>query len=387
MRTNRGRSRAVARRLIGVSLALVLLAGLVPTAMAISRTQVQNAKAHVEELKRLIAQKQQALSALEAQAQMVANRVLAAQDKYDAITQQLQGTRERLANARARYAALQGRLADRAREAYINGPGSGLEFVLGATSITDLSDRLEFLGAVTQTDVDLANEVQNTRNELLATEARQSSLQAKAAKALAEVKAQQAELNRRIDAAQKVVNQIEAKKRQAENYAAKVSKEYQRQLQLSFGVHIASSGVIRACPVGQPHVVTNSFGAPRYAGGYHLHAGDDIMAPEGTPILAPFDGTAVDSYNGLGGNTVYVYGSAGYVYNAHLSRYGSTGNVSAGTVIGYVGNTGDAQGGPTHDHFEWHPHVIPSSWPPSPYGYSVLSNGAVNPYPLLVGVC
>jgi murein DD-endopeptidase MepM/ murein hydrolase activator NlpD len=83
---------------------------------------------------------------------------------------------------------------------------------------------------------------------------------------------------------------------------------------------------------------------------------------------------------------VYVYGAAGYVYNAHLDSYGATGHVTAGTVIGYVGDTGDAQGGATHDHFEWHPKVIPSNWPQSAYGYSVIGD-AVNPYPLLVAAC
>jgi murein DD-endopeptidase MepM/ murein hydrolase activator NlpD len=85
---------------------------------------------------------------------------------------------------------------------------------------------------------------------------------------------------------------------------------------------------------------------------------------------------------------VYVYGADGYVYNAHLDHYSdlSNGSVHAGDVIGYVGNTGDAQGGITHDHFEWHPNVIPSNWPESPYGYSVIGT-AVNPYPILSQVC
>ena len=63
---------------------------------------------------------------------------------------------------------------------------------------------------------------------------------------------------------------------------------------------------------------------------------------------------------------------------------GFTGQVSAGQVVGYVGATGDTS--TPHDHFEWHPNVIPSDWPVSPYGYSVIGS-AVNPFPLLAQVC
>ena len=63
---------------------------------------------------------------------------------------------------------------------------------------------------------------------------------------------------------------------------------------------------------------------------------------------------------------------------------GVTGQVSAGQVVGYVGATGDTS--TPHDHFEWHPNVIPSDWPPSPYGYTVIGS-AVNPFPLLSQVC
>jgi murein DD-endopeptidase MepM/ murein hydrolase activator NlpD len=142
------------------------------------------------------------------------------------------------------------------------------------------------------------------------------------------------------------------------------------------------------CPVAQPRSFGDGFGAPRYGGGFHLHMGVDIVAPTGTPIYAPFDGVARRSYNGLGGNAVYVTGATGFVYNAHLSAYSehSDGAVKAGETIGYVGATGDAQGGIAHDHFEYHPNVIPSNWPASAYGYSVI-DGAINPYPLLVAAC
>jgi murein DD-endopeptidase MepM/ murein hydrolase activator NlpD len=125
------------------------------------------------------------------------------------------------------------------------------------------------------------------------------------------------------------------------------------------------------CPVHGEGFFSRDFGAPRFAGGYHPHAGNDIFAHQGTPIVAPFDGTAVATPNLLGGQAVKVYGRRGYVYNAHLFRYGKLGSVKAGDVIGLVGSTGDALGGPAHDHFELHPNNGP----------------AVDPYPYLLGAC
>lgn len=128
---------------------------------------------------------------------------------------------------------------------------------------------------------------------------------------------------------------------------------------------------LRTCPVHGSGFFSRDFGAPRYAGGFHPHAGNDIFADQGTPIVAPFDGVAVRAPNELGGQAVKLYGGPGYVYNAHLSRYGKLGAVKAGEVIGFVGNTGDALGGPPHDHFEFHPR-----------------NGiAVDPYPYLLAAC
>jgi murein DD-endopeptidase MepM/ murein hydrolase activator NlpD len=134
---------------------------------------------------------------------------------------------------------------------------------------------------------------------------------------------------------------------------------------------IQAYGVLRDCPVDGPHDVMNNFGVWVIIPGVpkHIHQGNDIMAATGTPIVAPFDGTAVETNNTLGGQAVTVYGADGYAYNAHLSAFGKLGAVKAGDVIGYVGSTGDA-GGP-HDHFEWHP-----------------GNGAaVDPYPFLMAVC
>jgi len=120
-------------------------------------------------------------------------------------------------------------------------------------------------------------------------------------------------------------------------------------------LHRDPKSVFLLCPVDPPRHYIDDFGQPRYFGGFHRHQGIDIFAPGGTPIRAPFDGTATNSVSWAGGIQVYLHGKQGFVFNAHLARIGKMGKVRAGTVIGYVGNTGDAQGGSTHDHFEWHP--------------------------------
>jgi murein DD-endopeptidase MepM/ murein hydrolase activator NlpD len=137
------------------------------------------------------------------------------------------------------------------------------------------------------------------------------------------------------------------------------------------------------CPVQGKYSYSDGYGAPRYAGGYHPHAGVDIFADQGTPIVAPFDGYVSRDPNTLGGNAVQVKGAQGYVYMAHLVSYGITDqNVKAGTVVGFVGNTGDAQGTSFHDHFEWHPNVV------APYDRQIAgTNGAVDPFPYLQVVC
>ena len=81
------------------------------------------------------------------------------------------------------------------------------------------------------------------------------------------------------------------------------------------------------------------------------------MAARDTPVVAPVKGTFERHPNNKGGNAFYIHGADGTTYyGAHLDRYTDvSGTIAAGTVVGYVGNTGDAAGGPTHLHFEIHP--------------------------------
>ena len=386
MAENHTGSGVVLRRALAMVASLALLTSFAQIALAEPSTQekLDAAKAEFEQLKNQIASQQQVLNRLSAEAAVIAERWEVANGRWEQITAELRRTQLALAEAQAEYQGLKSDLEKRARQAYITGPGSGLEFLLGATSIADLSARMEYVNALSQEDADLATEVQNVRNTLAAKKEDQEKLQARAAKALKKVESEQAALDAKFDEQQAVLDDLDAKKARAEDLVKQLTKRYQNELEALTGLEFHGDTVFAVCPVDQPRAVYDGFGAPRYGGGYHPHAGNDIIAPQGTAIRATFDGYAQAGSNTLGGYSVNVYGDLGYTYNAHLMQPGFTGQVSAGQVVGYVGATGDTS--TPHDHFEWHPNVIPSDWPVSPYGYSVIGS-AVNPFPLLAQVC
>lgn len=126
--------------------------------------------------------------------------------------------------------------------------------------------------------------------------------------------------------------------------------------------------------------LTDSWGDPR-EDGRRLHHGTDIMAPEGTLVIAAADGTVEKLFRSdKGGTTLYERSPGGQwqYYYAHLSGYAPGVHeglvVHAGDPLGYIGDSGDAAPGAYQLHF----------------GLSFMRPGdgwwqgqAVNPYPLL----
>jgi len=99
---------------------------------------------------------------------------------------------------------------------------------------------------------------------------------------------------------------------------------------------------------------------PRFTPSFHLHQGNDIFATTGTPLRAPYDGVVRYGDEPVGGLAAYVTIPDGtYFYMAHMSASAkglSSGSpVRQGQIVGYVGDSGDAQGGSPHCHFEIHP--------------------------------
>jgi len=108
------------------------------------------------------------------------------------------------------------------------------------------------------------------------------------------------------------------------------------------------------CPIVGGSAYGDTWGAPRSGG--RRHQGVDMLAPTGTPLQAVIGGFVSQRNNALGGVTISLQGDNGNrYYYAHLSAYeGEGGRVETGTVIGYVGDTGNATGVP-HLHFEIRP--------------------------------
>ncbi len=120
--------------------------------------------------------------------------------------------------------------------------------------------------------------------------------------------------------------------------------------------------------------LTRNFGDAR-GGGTRTHQGLDIMAKEGTPIVSPTEAIVLRTGNGTNSG-LYIRtanpGGENFVY-MHLSSIASGieagDRVARGEIIGFVGNTGNASGGPAHLHLE------------------IRSGGsATDPYPRLASV-
>ena len=138
-------------------------------------------------------------------------------------------------------------------------------------------------------------------------------------------------------------------------------------------------------PVVGPSTYTNDYGAPR---GSRSHQGIDIMAPRRALAVAAEAGRVrLWTTSSRAGCMLYLYGRSGTTYlYIHLNNDVTTGNdntgkcvpgvafapglkndakVAAGQPIGFVGDSGDANGGAPHLHFE----LQPKGTEANPYPY------------------
>jgi peptidoglycan LD-endopeptidase LytH len=306
---------------------------------------------------------------LRAQATIATARYDRAYEKLIRTQDQIALTEAALTEARSKIGKFQGRLNERAREAYLLGPTSTLDLLLEARTVSEFSDRLEFLDRLAQDDQDLVTRVAVLSEELRREEARLKRLERVQAAAKAEAEKQKQIVYSKLDQAEELESQLE-KEYKEELAAARAAAQASTGGGSGSGsIPIVKGGALQACPAPGTSF-TDTFGAPRSGG--RTHQGVDMMGNYGMPIYAAQSGTVSHSSSSLGGNQAYVHASNGdYTFYAHLQGYSNaSGSVSAGTLIGYMGDTGNATGTP-HLHFEYHPG----------------GGAAVNPTPYVAAVC
>ncbi len=303
------------------------------------------------------------------------DRLDSAREDLNRVTELWQETESRLAQAQdavtvaqikidrlhVELARIRRSLNDRVAAAYMSGASSSIGALLTSDSIQDAADRLQYTQSVVQGDADLATSVGVKAEELRRQEMQLRRAAQHEAAAVAELEGQKQQIGAKVEQLNNVVQELQSKLDAAE----------ERSLGLggSGPVSITGSGAIQTCPVAGPNSFVDSFGWPRPGG--RTHQGIDLIAAYGTPIVAVAPGNSRSASSVLGGLGVVVEHDSGgdWTFYAHLSSYGAMGHVSAGTVIGYVGSTGDTT--VNHLHFEYHPN----------------GGAAVDPYSALVAVC
>jgi peptidoglycan LD-endopeptidase LytH len=286
--------------------------------------------------------------------------------RLDATKADIADTRARIGSLEDRIAVIDSRMTRRAVIAFTDGPASTIGVLLSSGSFTEFSDRLEFLGQVAQEDADLVLEQEVAQEELRRERDRLQQLEERQTDVAVDLRAIQDRIDAEFERIQGTVAELTEKYRKEQ--AAARALELLGQTPNTGKGTVVGAGAIQVCPVAGPNSFVDSFGWPRDG---HTHQGIDLIAPYGTPVVAAHAGTVSHSSSSSGGIQAYVHGSGGYSFYAHLSGFSSaSGSVSAGTVIGYVGSTGNA-GSVNHLHFEWHPG----------------GGAAVNPYSMLVAVC
>ena len=149
------------------------------------------------------------------------------------------------------------------------------------------------------------------------------------------------------------------------------------------GVVIGPAGL--AVPVAgiRPEQLVDTYTQAR-AGGARTHDAIDIMAANGTPVVAAAPGRVEKLFfsQGGGGIAAYVRSDDGrwIYYYAHLSAYApglrEGQHLLRGAPVGYVGATGNANPAGPHLHFAINRMNPGESW---------WQGTPINPYPLLAG--
>jgi murein DD-endopeptidase MepM/ murein hydrolase activator NlpD len=377
-------TRPTPRRAIALGL-VALLAAAGGTAVAqdleseraAKQSELEDVKARGDVLSSEISDYSDQIAQLQGEVAILRARELEVEQQLRETIARLETEKENLAELRDKLTRSLNILSHRLVDIYKSDQPDALTVILDSKGFDDLVNRYDYLTRIQDQDAAIAARVRFLRDESREAVDRiriaKEEIEAKEAeleRTRMQLEARQAELDAVRDQKAAALDQVDATAERLEGDISDLNEQIQEQLAeaqaststtdpLPAGpIQGGSSGMI--WPVSGP--VTSPFGM-RWG---RLHAGIVIAVPSGTPIRAAKSGSIVLAAptSGYGNYTCIDHGGGLSTCYAHQSSYAITsGSVSQGDVIGYVGCTGSCYG--DHLHFE----VRVNGAPVDPMGY------------------
>ena len=373
--------------LAGLVLLLTLLA-LLPGVFSAEATSTAEMREDLAEKKAQLDEAYAKWDALQDELNKVAEAYNAAEVRAAELENEIAEVMKKIAATEQELQSARIQLEDRLVSIYKDGgvTANYLDVFFSEEDLVSVFDRFDALNQIAEDDQELFNKVEVCLEESKANKALLEEKNAQHAAEMVELDRLRVEADVKLkeaggeyQAIKAQVTQLEEEIRKADARAAELARQQRLAAQRARAAAAAAAAAQAAknsgsssgsssssggsyigsgsftFPVRGSYSYTDTWGAPRSGG--RTHAGTDIMAARGTPLVACVDGTItqMNRYDtGLGGITLYLKGTNGVIYYyAHCNSLADglyVGKwVSAGTYVGGVGTSGNAS--TPHLHF------------------------------------
>lgn len=330
------------------------------------KEQISSLKSDISDQEKLKDALQDEIDTVQAQIDVYNGQLTEVENRLSEIEAQKEQKQNDLENTKQTFMT-------RLRAMYVSGDNSMLNVLLSANDFGDFLYRDQLLSSVTDHDNAIMEQLKADIKAVEELETRANEEKQEIQSIKSEVDAKRAELGDRMKEMNAVISELEGQKSgledQLDEYAAAID-EFEAKIQAeaaaaakknsssasqspsySGGAKPNAGGWVWPCP-GFYYI--SSYVGPRWG---RTHNGLDIAGGSiyGKPIVAARAGTVIDAGWNSGGYGNYVminHGDGFITIYGHMSSVAASNgqSVSAGQVIGYVGNTGRSTG--PHLHFE-----------------------------------
>ena len=373
----------VSMRLASAALALVMAFALfVPGvgALAVSQSQIdaleeqrdqlkaerEEMQAQIDELEGQHADLMEQKTALDEQNEVYRQEIELIEEQVELYTSLVEQKKQEVEQAKEKEDEQLATYRRHVRAMEENGSFTYLSLIFGSKSLGELLSNLDMVGEIMEADQRSYDDYVASREESEQVQAEYEDMLEDLNDKQTELEDEKAELEKQIEEAQQLIVELEE---QIDNDRAAFDAQVAREAELESQIQDMVAELERQEAANNiTSTGTYIWPLPGYSPGsaygwrmhpiYHemrFHAGEDIGAPSGTPILAADSGIATvipNNGNGYGNYIMINHGGGRVTLYAHMSAFAiSNGqSVTQGQVIGYVGSTGNSTG--PHLHFE-----------------------------------